>query len=72
MSVTCDLPPSALFVRYVVAQHQPVSHPTLSTETGLPDRTLARALKRLRETNRIIESSTPTDARHRVYTLPEA
>lgn len=70
MSVTCDLPPSALFVRYVVAQHQPISRATLTRETDLPESTLDRALKRLREEGHIKRSYIIGDGRYSAYILP--
>lgn len=67
--MTDSLPPSALYVEYVLEAHGPLSRQRLLTETGLPERTLRFALRRLREADRVMVTSLPGDARQHLYTL---
>lgn len=69
MSVSSDLPPSALFVAYVLDEQGSLSRASLLAETGLHERTLRSALERLRETDRVKVTSVPGDARQHMYTF---
>lgn len=70
--MTESLPPSALYVEYVLEdQESCLSRESLLAETGLHERTLRNALKRLRETDRVMVIQVPGDARRHLYTLKE-
>lgn len=62
-------PPSTKFVEYVIAHNEPISYRALQEETGLADRTLSRALRRLRERDVIVVRRERDDRRYRRYML---
>lgn len=54
MTETDDLPPSAKFVlRELRESETPLTTPELADRTDLPDRTVRRALRRLRAADRV-------------------
>lgn len=71
MTTLADLPPSSLFVHYVVSEHQPISRRSLEKETRLPSATVDRALKHLREEGHINRTCVIGDARRSAYVVPE-
>lgn len=62
-------PPSTKFVEYVIAHNEPISYRALQEETELADRTLSRALRRLRERDVIVVRHEHDDRRYHRYLL---
>lgn len=64
-----QLPPSARFVLKVLESRKYATFTEILEETGLPERTVKHALKRLREAGMVKVVPCITDARRRVYVL---
>jgi DNA-binding MarR family transcriptional regulator len=62
-------PPSTKFVEYVIAHEEPISYSEIQQKTELSDRTLTRALQRLRERNVIVVRRDRDDRRYHRYLL---
>ncbi|WP_254537702.1 helix-turn-helix transcriptional regulator [Halomarina litorea] len=66
-----DLPPSAKLVAKVLEYDGPLTQSDLSEETLLPTRTVRYALTRLEEVGAVESRVSFTDARKRIYSLPD-
>lgn len=69
LAVEAQLPPSAKFVLRVLESRRYATFAEILEETGLPERTVKHALKRLREAGMVKAVPCITDARRRVYVL---
>jgi len=64
-----DLPPSALFILYVVEREGPLSRQDLLDETGLCERTLDRGLDKLEDAGYVTLDWDNEDLRRIVATM---
>ena len=62
-----DLSPAALYVRYVLERQGPRRFDEVVAETELPERTVSRALSRLRADDDVVSWPRLNDARERVF-----
>jgi hypothetical protein len=61
------LSPAALYVRYVLRRRGALSADELMAETGLPERTVRRAVRRLQDTGDVVAMARLGDARESLY-----
>jgi DNA-binding HxlR family transcriptional regulator len=69
--LTSDLPPSAHYAYLLLQVECEVTHEELVEKATLPERTLQRALRQLRDAGLVEKRPYPGDARRSLYDLTE-